>query len=384
LFGPSVKLFRLFGFEVRVDASWLIVAALLIWSLAAGVFPGYYPGLSAGEYWWMGLAGTLGLFGSIVIHELFHSLVARHHDMPMKGITLFIFGGVAQMGAEPASPGAEFLMAVAGPLASIAIGGIFYGIFEAVTPVWPVGVVGVIAYLAWINWILAAFNLIPAFPLDGGRILRSALWHFQGDVHRATRIASGIGSGFGILLMAFGVYQLFIGDLIGAVWYFMIGMFLRSASRTSYQQILIRDALAGEPVRRFMNDRPVTVRPDMSIEQLVDDFVYRYHYKMFPVVTDSDHIAGCVSTKEIQAVPRAEWQQHQVAEVLKPCSAGNSVGPDADAAAVLSKMNETGMTRMLVTDHGRLLAVVSLKDLLSFMASKLELEGHSDGRKHIH
>lgn len=383
MFGPSVKIFRLFGFEVRIDASWLIIAALLTWSLAIGIFPQRYPDLGLAEYWWMGVAGTLGLFGSVVIHELFHSLVARRNNLPMKGITLFIFGGVAQMGGEPASPRVEFLMAIAGPLASVGLGCIFYGLYRAGQNSLLPDTLGVLGYLAWINWILAAFNLIPAFPLDGGRILRAALWHYKRDLRRATRIASSIGSGFGLLLMAFAVFSLFEGNFIGAVWYFMIGMFLRGASQMSYQQLLIRTALQGEPIRRFMTTAPVTVTPGMSIEQLVDDYVYKYHYKMFPVVTDSErHLAGCISTKDVTNIPRQEWPQHKVEEVLKPCSIENTVPPDADALAVLSKMNESGVSRMLVADKDRLLAIVSLKDLLNFIASKLELEGYSDKLPH--
>jgi Zn-dependent protease len=378
MFGPSVKIFRIFGFDVRIDASWLIIAALLTWSLAIGVFPSRYPGLGLAEYWWMGVVGTLGLFLSVVIHELSHSLVARRHNLPMRGITLFIFGGVAQMEGEPASPGVEFYMAIAGPLTSVALGFIFYGIHQLGQGSMTADTLGVLAYLAWINWVLAAFNLIPAFPLDGGRVLRSALWHFDHDVRRATRIASAIGSGFGILLMAFAVFALFTGNFISAIWYFLIGMFLRNASQMSYQQLLIRAALEGESIRRFMTTTPVTVTPGMSIEQLVDDYVYKYHYKMFPVVTDAErHLAGCVSTKDVTAIPRQEWPKHTVEEVLKPCSLDNTVPPDADALAVLSKMNESGASRMLVTDHDRLLAIVSIKDLLRFIASKLELEGYS-------
>lgn len=383
MFGPSVKIFRLFGFDVRIDASWLIIAAILTWSLAIGVFPHSYPGLGLAEYWAMGVVGTLGLFGSVVVHELSHSLVARRHNLPMRGITLFIFGGVAQMEGEPASPGVEFYMAIAGPLTSIALGFIFYGIHRAGLNSMTLDTLGVLAYLAWINWALAGFNLIPAFPLDGGRVLRSALWHFDHDLRRATRIASAIGSGFGILLMAFAVFSLFTGNFIGAIWYFLIGLFLRNASQMSYQQLLIRTALQGESISRFMTTTPVTVTPGMSIEQLVDDYVYKYHYKMFPVVTDSErHLAGCVSTKDVTAIPRQEWPKHTVEEVLKPCSLENTVTPDADALAVLSKMNSSGTSRMLVTDHDRLLAIVSVKDLLRFIASKLELEGYSKNLPH--
>jgi Zn-dependent protease/predicted transcriptional regulator len=323
------------------------------------------------------------LFGSVVFHELFHSLVARRHNLPMKGITLFIFGGVAQMGGEPTSPKVEFLVAIAGPLSSIALGFIFWGIYRAGLNSMDPDTLGILGYLAFINWVLAVFNLIPAFPLDGGRILRSALWHWKGDLRRATRIASSIGSGFGILLMAFAVFALFTGNFISAVWYFLIGMFVRNASQMSYQQLLIRAALQGEPIRRFMTSTPVTVTPGISIEELVDDYVYKYHHKMFPVVTGPEHhLEGCVSTKDVTEIPRQEWPAHTVQEVLKPCSLTNTVSPDADALSVLAKMSESGTSRMLVADKDRLLAIISVKDLLNFIATKLDLEGYSPKLPH--
>jgi Zn-dependent protease len=234
-----------------------------------GVFPSMYPGLGHGEYWSMAVAGALGLFGSIVLHELFHSLVARRYGLRMTGITLFIFGGVAEMGGEPESSKTELLMAIAGPLASVFIGLIFHFIAAAGAGSWPVTVVGVLTYLSWLNWGLAAFNMVPAFPLDGGRVLRAALWHFKRDLRRATRIASVIGSGFGFLLMTWGCYRLFMGDLISAVWYFLIGMFVRSLSRASYEQVLMRTLLEGEPVSRFMHSNPVRVPADASIRSLL-------------------------------------------------------------------------------------------------------------------
>src|SRR5579885_3119155 len=241
MFGRRITLFKLFGFEVRVDASWLIIAALVTWSLALGLFPALLPGLTRRAYWQMGIIGAVGLFLSIIIHELFHSLVARRFALPMRGITLFVFGGVAEMGSEPQSPKVEFLMAAAGPLASIGLGGLFYGFARwARMDGWDPQIIAILAYLAWINWLLAAFNLIPAFPLDGGRVLRAALWHFQKDIVHATRTAALIGSGFGILLMVLGIYRLFFGDLISAIWYFLIGLFLRGASKASYEQVIFQ------------------------------------------------------------------------------------------------------------------------------------------------
>jgi Zn-dependent protease len=377
MFGKRVKLFTLLGFEVRIDASWLIIAALVLWSLAVALFPFWYPGLSAGTYWWMGAIGAAGLFGSIVVHELFHSLTARRFGLPMRGITLFVFGGIAEMEQEPQSPKAEFMVAIAGPLASIGIGFLFYGLTLAGRDAWPVPVSGIVAYLAWINWVLAAFNLIPAFPLDGGRVLRAALWHFKGDLPRATRIASNFGGAFGLVLMVLGVFQLFAGNFIGAVWWFLIGLFIRGASQMSYQQVLVRTALEGEPVRRFMNTQPITVPPETRVQELVDDYIYRYHHRMYPVVGESQELIGCVSTEQVKTIPRDLWGDRRVRDILQPCSVRNTIAPDVDAASVLAKMSKTGISRLMVVEKGRLLALVSSRDLTRFLSTKLELEGYA-------
>lgn len=379
MFWRRITLFKLFGFEVRIDASWLIIAALVVWSLALGMFPYWYPGLSMGTYLWMGVAGAAGLFLSIIVHELFHSLVARRYGLPMRGITLFVFGGIAEMEQEPQSAKVEFLIAIAGPLASIGIGFIFYGLALAGRYTWPIPALGIVAYLAWINWILAGFNLIPAFPLDGGRVLRAALWHFSGDLRRATRTASAIGTVFGVVLMVLGVLQLFTGNFVGAVWWFLIGLFIRGASQMSYQQVLVRGALEGEPVRRFMNTQPITVTPNTSVQDLVEDYIYRFHHRMYPVVGPEQELIGCVTTEQVKGVPRNEWGQHRVEEIAQPCSARNTISPDADAAAVLSKMSKTGNSRLMVVDEGRLLALVSSRDLTRFLSTKLELEGYDGG-----
>ena len=382
MFGRRITLFKIFDFEVRLDASWIVIAALVTWSLATGVFPASYPGLPPGAYWWMGLIGAVAFFASIVIHELCHSLVARHYQLPMKGITLFIFGGVAEMGGEPSNPKVEFLMALAGPVSSIILGFIFY-LIRAAAQAGPTEIIGVLGYLAWINWVLAIFNLIPAFPLDGGRVLRAALWHWKKNLTRATAIASRIGSGFGLLLMAFGVYQLFLGSFINALWYFLIGSFLRSASQMSYEQVLLRSALAGEPVRRFMRPDPVMVHPEMSIRQFVEAYIYRYDFNEYPVVDGSQNLIGCVATADVREIPKEEWDRHNVAEVVKPCSETNTVSPDTDALKALAKMRETGSGALLVTERNHLLAIVSPKDILNFMAVKMEMSSRSLAPHHL-
>jgi Zn-dependent protease/predicted transcriptional regulator len=374
MFGKRVKIFKLLGFEVRLDLSWFFIAVFITWSLAQGLFPYFYKGLSPQAYWFMGVSGTLGLFLGIVIHEFAHSLVARHYGMPMKGITLFIFGGVAEMGDEPDSPKVEFLMAIAGPITSIILSLIFFGLaswarqMDASIPV-----VGVLRYLGGINGILAAFNLLPAFPLDGGRVLRSILWGIKKDIRWATRISAKIGYGFAIVLIAAGLVQLVQGNFIGGFWWILIGVFLQGAAKQSYQQLLARQILQGEPIRRFMQAAPIVVPPSLTIKRLVEDYMYTYHYKMFPVVADGK-LQGCISTQQVKSIPREQWANHTVAELANSCNLENTISPDTDALKALEIMNRTNSSRLLITEDDRLVGILSLKDLLQFFALKVELE----------
>jgi len=374
MFGPRVTLFRLFGFAVRVDASWLIIALLVTWSLAAGLFPQFIEGFSTTTYWLMGIAGALGLFASIVLHELGHSLMARKYGVEMRGITLFIFGGVAEMDREPESAEAELMVAIAGPIVSVALALGFWGagvLGEGAglpKTIWPI-----LNYLGVINGVLVAFNIIPAFPLDGGRVLRAALWAWKGSLMKATKITSTIGQGFAFLLIALAILQLFTGNFIGAMWWFLLGMFLRGAAQMSYQQLVFRKALEGEPVRRFMRDDPVTVPDSISLDEFVQEYVYRHHFKMFPVVSDGE-LLGCINTKQVKEIPREEWGSRTVHEVARRCTDENTVGPDEDAMKVLSRMNRSGESRMMVVDDGELAGVITLKDLLGFLSMKIEME----------
>jgi Zn-dependent protease/predicted transcriptional regulator len=375
MFGKRIKLFKIFGFEVGIDWSWIILAILIAWSLSVGLFPIRYQGLPTHTYWLMGLVGTLGLFFSIVFHEMSHSLIARKYGMRIKGITLFIFGGVAEMGDEPSNPKAEFMMAIVGPISSIFIGLVFYGVYILGRQnARPAPVNGVVQYLAFINGLLAVFNLVPAFPLDGGRVLRSILWGWKKNLRWATHISSKIGSGFGILLIVLGAFQFLRGNVIGGMWWFLIGMFLRGAAKTSYQQLLLRKALEGELVRRFMKTDLVTVTPSTSIAQLVEDYIYKYHHKMFPVVEDSDRLLGCVTTKQVKEIPREEWGQRKVGEIAAQCSSENTIGPQVDAMKALSIMSKSGLSRLMVTEGNRLVGVIALKDMLKFLSLKVELE----------
>jgi CBS domain-containing protein len=292
----------------------------------------------------------------------------------MKGITLFIFGGVAEMGEEPPSPKAEFTMAAVGPLSSIVIGLVFYAVFWAAKDSGlPESIKGIVGYLAFINLMLAAFNLLPAFPLDGGRVLRSILWAVKGNLDRATSIASNVGSGFGIFFVVLGVINVLTGNFIGGMWWFLIGLFLRNAAKASYQKLVTRKALEGESLERFVKRDPVTVSPSTSVAHLVEDFVYEHHFKMFPVVDNGNRLLGCVSTKQVKEIPREAWGEKTVADITQPCSEENTVSENTDPMEVLEKMNKTGSSRLMVVKGERLVGIIALKDMLQFLSLKIEL-----------
>jgi len=376
MFERKIKLFTLLGFEVGIDPSWVILAVLIAWSLSTGFFPFQYKNLSTQTYWIMGIIGTLGLFLSIIVHEFSHSLIARRFGLEMKGITLFIFGGVAEMKEEPPSAKSEFAMAIVGPISSIILAFIFFGInmaSEGQDPETPIG--AVLGYLAYINLILAGFNILPAFPLDGGRVLRAILWHAKGNLRWATKITSEIGNGFGIFLIVLGIFNILGGSFIGGMWYCLIGMFLRGAAKASYQQLVTRRALEGEPVARFMQTDPITVTPSITLNELVEDYIYRHHFKMFPVVKNGDSLMGCVTTRKVKEIPREEWSRTAVGQIATACSEENTIEKSADAMEALSTMSKNRASRLMVVDHQRLVGVIALKDMLKFLSLKVEMEG---------
>ncbi len=381
MFRNSITLFRLFGFRIGIDASWLLLAILIVWSLAVGYFPWAVPGQSARTYWVMGVAGLIGLAFSIIVHELAHALVARRYHMPIRGITLFIFGGVAEMEDEPTSARAEFWMALAGPAMSFLVAVIFWLAASAFAgPAPPAGeaaaptpAVAVLAYLAFINGILALFNLVPAFPLDGGRILRAALWGWRGDILWATRIAAGAGSLFGFVLIALGLFTAINGNVIGGVWWFVIGLFVRAAAAGHLQHQTNRSVLAGVPVSRFMRRDLVTVPPDLPLDRLVRDYALRHYYKEFPVTQDGK-LVGCAGLAAIKALGEADLSRQTVGSIMQACDDDNTVSPDADSARALEQMQRTGKTRLLVVRDGELVGVLALRDLLNFLAIRTDLE----------
>jgi CBS domain-containing protein len=299
--------------------------------------------------------------------------------MPIKGITLFVFGGVAEMQDEPPSAKAEFMMSIAGPASSVVISAAFFLLYMGVEAMdFSTPVAGIMGYLGWVNIILAIFNSVPAFPLDGGRVLRSALWQWKKDIRKATRISAAIGSGFGLGLIALGVLSVIQGALIAGIWWALIGLFLRGASQMSYRQLLMRQGVEGEKVRRFMKENPVSIPPDTSLDDMVHDYVYKYHHRFYPDV-EGDELVGCISTRDIGRIPHGEWNRTLVSEVVSECGVSNTISADADAVAALAKMNRTGNGRLLVVDGSRLAGIITLKDMLRFLSLKLDLTGMEAG-----
>ena len=367
---------RLFKIPIKVDLSWLFIFTLVVWSLAGIVFPNYcrdYP-LSRTTYWIMGLVGGLGVFSSILCHELCHAVVAKRYGVNLKRITLFVFGGVAEIEDEPPSSRAEFWMAAAGPLFSFITSALFFGLGSLSEkysfPIWERAVVN---YLAWGNFALASFNLLPAFPLDGGRILRAYLWGRKRSIVEATRIASKIGSGFGMALMILGVVTFLFRNFVGGMWYFLIGMFLKEAAQASYQQVLLKTSFEGELVSRFMKTNPVAVQSNVTLKDFLDHFLIRYQFRMFPVV-DADQLVGCIGMGDLKKVARSDWNDSTVKEHMQPISARNSIAPDADARQAFIRMNQEGEDRLLVVEQGHLVGVLALKDMLEYFALVFDFE----------
>ena len=389
MFSYRLTLFRLFGFTVRVDATWLLLAGLILWTLAAGYFPQVVPGLESRTYWWMALVGLIGLAFSIVIHEFAHSLVARRYSMPIRGITLFIFGGVAEMEDEPTSPKGELLMALAGPATSLVVAIVFGAISwvlgegaltgEGSPP--PIAVV--FAYLAAINALLAVFNMVPAFPLDGGRVLRAALWWWRKDIVWATRIAATAGSVFGIVLITLGLITALGGNVVGGVWWFVLGLFVQFAASSQMRQQQAMMTLSGVPVRRLMRDHPVAVPPSLSLERLVDDYFYRYFHKSFPV-TDGSRLLGSVTLDAVRETDPDQRGLHDGVHGHQPAGDEITIAPEEDSSKALRRMQQSGLTRLLVTREDRLVGVISLRDLMTLLQMRAALGEEVDHHAHHH
>ncbi len=370
MFSGSWQIARIKGIPVRLHFSWFVVFGLITWALATRYFPMVAPELPMATNWLRGAVAAVLLFVSVLIHELSHSFVARHYKLPITSITLFIFGGVAQMKQEPSSPQIELQMALAGPLSSYALAIIFLITYKLALP-FP-GLKAIAFYLFQINLILATFNLIPGFPMDGGRVLRALLWRRSGDFISATRKASKTGQRIALFFIFLGIFSLLTGYSNG-VWFILIGWFLYTAAQSSYQQATIKDTLTGVKVRDVMVYDVVTVDADTPLSYLVDNYFLRYGYGGFPVV-DNSGVVGIISLKEIKGIERDKWQSLRARDVMQPIDSSLGVSEDDDVSTILERMMQEDRGRLVVLKGRRLTGLITRSGIARYLQIKNELQ----------
>lgn len=369
----SIKLGKVLGIPVTIDLSWFVIFALIVYTLAVGYFPQTNRHLAPWMNWLGGVIAALLLFGSVLLHELMHSVVAKRNGIGIGGITLFIFGGVSRMKDEPRTPEAELKMAIAGPATSIVLAGIFY-VAARLGGTAAFGVLGyeIISYLALINLILGIFNLVPGFPLDGGRVLRAILWGSLNSLEKATRYASHVGQGFAWLFIAGGFSMMLFGGFLGGLWLVFIGWFLNNAAQQSYQQMVMRRALSGVNVSRVMTTDYPHVDPSLSLQDFVHDYLLKYDYSAFPVIED-DSCLAIITANEVREIPREQWPMMSVRQVAKPPEEETVIDENDDAFDALMHMAEGNLRRLLVMHDCKLKGMVTQDSIINLVRTKMQL-----------
>jgi Zn-dependent protease/CBS domain-containing protein len=363
----GISLGRLFGFQIDLDYSWFVIFFLILGTFTGIVFPTYAPGLSQGAYLAMGAAGALLFFVSLLLHELAHAFVARWKGIEVEGITLFIFGGMARTKSEAVHPMDELQIAGVGPLASFLLAVLFYGLAVLADMGGWHPLFAVSEHLGFLNLALAIFNLLPGFPLDGGRMLRAVIWRITGNLRRATRAATTAGKALGWLIIAGGGYLLLVsGQLVSGLWFIFIGWFLAQAADASYTQMLLRQALSGRVARDAMTLFPETVTPDVTLDKLVDSYFMKRPYNSFPV-TDDGIVIGMITLLQVKRVPQSEWPRLRVAEVMTPLVDTLIVSPQSPMTEVLERMSENETRRVIVAQEWELRGIITGGDIANWL-----------------
>lgn len=366
----SIQLGRIWGIPIGLHGSWFLIFALLTWSLGVSYFPSEYPQLSGGMNLLLGLVTSLLFFGSVLAHELGHSLLALRNRIPVKSITLFIFGGVAQIGEEPPSPGAEFRIAIAGPLVSLGLAGLFFGLWQLDQNIPLLAAPSL--YLMRINFILAVFNMIPGFPLDGGRVLRSIVWALTNNFHRATQVASFTGQLVAFGFIAFGIFTVFRGQLFNGLWLVFIGWFLQNAAASAFAQVNLQNSLRGIRVGQVMQRECTQVPGLITLNQLVDERVLNGGQRCFYVAEDG-RLQGMLTLRDITAVPQPKWRFTPIEQAMVPFNRLSRVTPDTELLKALQLMDSNNVAQVPVVEDERLVGTLNREQILHYLRLRAEL-----------
>jgi Zn-dependent protease len=365
---PRQSLFigRIFGIPIGLDYTWFLIFILITALLATSYFPLEYRNWPVFQYWLVGGVTSVLFFTSVLLHELGHSVMALHYKIPVRSITLFIFGGIAQIASEPPFAMAEFWIALAGPLVNFFLA----GVLTVLHPVAGVSVVlvGVAKYLAYINLTLGLFNLIPGFPLDGGRIFRAVIWGATHDFRRATNIAITVGRGFALLFILFGLWQMFTGRFANGLWIAFVGWFLENAATSQVQSLTIHDLLAGHTVAQAMGRNYAIIPADITLQKLADDHILGMGRSLF-VVEENGRTIGLLTLHDITEISRANWQNKKAREVMVPADRMHSVQGEMEITDALTKMDLDGVNQLPVMSDGQVSGVLSRENIINFLRS---------------
>jgi Zn-dependent protease/predicted transcriptional regulator len=364
MFGRAWRLGRIGGIEIRVDSSWIVIALLITYSLFLN-FGQEFGQLPSGSLLGLAVAASLLFFGSVLIHELAHAYTARRRGIPVRGITLFLFGGATHARVEAKGPGDELLVSVVGPFTSLALGGIFWLLGTALGST-AVPIAGALRYLGMVNIALAVFNMLPGFPLDGGRVLRSLVWRVTGSLVRATRVASIAGQVVGYLMIALGVLLLVRGFGVSAVWFAAIGWFLAQAARSSYAELRVRQMLETVEAEDVMTPEIVSLPPDITLREAVDRFFSRFSHTAFPVADDG-HTLGLLTLRGVKGIPQTDWPARVARDAMEPLGEQSSVQANTPMDQVLAKFQETDARRCLVVRDGEVVGIITPSDIARWL-----------------
>lgn len=368
----GIRVGRILGIPVGLHPSWFLIFGLMTWSLASGYFPAEFPTLPQALHWQLGVVTSLLFFGSVLLHELGHSVLAIRNQVPVRGITLFLFGGVAQIAREPRTAGAEFRIAIAGPLTSLGLGLGFGLVWQLARGIPPLAAPAV--WLARINLILAAFNMIPGFPLDGGRVLRALVWKVSGDMHRATQIAAGSGQLIAFGFVGWGVFTVLRGNLFNGLWLVFIGWFLQNAAAASFAQSNLRERLRGVKVAQVMQSDCPQVPGSTPLDRLVEDRILTGGERCF-FVTDQGRLRGMLTLRDVSAVPRTDWPRVRVDQAMRPWDRMISVDPDAELMEAMQNLDDSNVAQVPVVRGDEVIGLLSREHILHYVRVLGELGG---------